>query len=146
MLKLKPTKVLDFEPSMIAKDKDDECILMIDVRASDFFALTDINILKMENYQEIPFLMFVNSNIIRIFKSPNFEEILRLDTKKILNFYDQEISTKTISKSYLKGLISAWLDDLAYYWKSQQPPQKEAINNIGLLNKLLHGQTWELEL
>jgi hypothetical protein len=74
MLDIKPTTVLDFDPSIVALDKDDQPILMIDVRSSDFFALTDINILKMENYQHIPYLMFVNSNVIRIFKTQVLRE------------------------------------------------------------------------
>jgi hypothetical protein len=145
MVQLQPTKVLDFDPSIVAKNKDDEPILMIDVRAADFYALTDINILKMENYKHIPFLMFVNSNVIRIFKTPNFEEVLRLNTKETLKFYAIEITRKWVSTSFTMGMIEAWLRDLAYHWKSENPPHQEEIKNIGLLDHLTNGTTRELE-
>lgn len=145
MLEIQPTQVLDFDPSIVALDKDDQPVLMIDVRSSDFFALTDINILKMENYQHIPFLMFVNSNVIRIFKTPNFEEILRLDTKETLKFYGEKITQKRIYTSYLMGLIEGWLRDIAYHWKSEIPPHQEEIQKIGLLDYLTDGTTRELD-
>jgi hypothetical protein len=145
MLDIKPTTVLDFDPSIVALDKDDQPILMIDVRSSDFFALTDINILKMENYQHIPYLMFVNSNVIRIFKTPSFEGILRLNTKETLTFYATEINKKRVSTSFIMTLIQAWLRDLAYHWKSEIPPHQEEIQKIGLLDYLIDGITTELD-
>jgi hypothetical protein len=145
MLEIKPTTVLDFDPSIVALDKDDQPVLMIDVRSSDFFALTDINILKMENYQHIPYLMFVNSNVIRIFKTPSFEEILRLNTKETLTFYATEINKKRVSTSFIMTLIQAWLRDLAYHWKSEIPPHQEEIQKIGLLDYLIDGITTELD-
>jgi hypothetical protein len=145
MLDIQPTKVLDFDPSIVALDKDDQPVLMIDVRSSYFFALTDINILKMEAYQHIPFLMFVNSNVIRIFKTPSFEEILRLDTKETLSFYGEKITKQRIYTSYLMGLIEGWLRDLAYHWKSEIPPHHEEIKKIGLLDYLVDGTTRELD-
>ncbi len=145
MLEIKPTTVLDFDPSIVALDKDDQLILMIDVRSSDFFALTDINILKMEDYQHIPYLMFVNSNVIRIFKTPSFEEILRLNTKETLTFYATEITRNRVSKSFIMRLIQAWLRDLAYHWKSEIPPHQDEFKKIGLLNYLTNGTTRELD-
>ena len=145
MLEIAPTKVLDFAPSIVAKDKNDQPILMIDVRASDFYALTDINILKMEDYQHIPFLMFVNSHAIRIFKTTNFTEVLRLNTRETLKFYAHQVTKDRISTSFVMRLIQAWLRDLAYHWKSEIPPQMEAIKQIGLLDYLANGTTRELE-
>ncbi|MFM7371566.1 MAG: hypothetical protein ACKO2Z_28010, partial [Sphaerospermopsis kisseleviana] len=69
---IKPPTAIDFDPAIVAKDKDDQPILMIDVRFSAMYASPELNILKMEKYQNIPFLMFANSDVIRIFKSPNF--------------------------------------------------------------------------
>lgn len=55
MLKIQPPTVIDFQPAIAAKDKDDKSILMIDVRFSAMYSSPDLNILKMEQYQHIPF-------------------------------------------------------------------------------------------
>ena len=51
MLKIQPPTIIDFQPAIAAKDKDDKYILMIDVRFSAMYSSPDLNILKMEQYQ-----------------------------------------------------------------------------------------------
>jgi hypothetical protein len=119
---------------------------LIDInRAEDIkYILTDI--LKMEAYQYIPFLMFVNSNVMRIFKSPTFTEIGRFDTKQVLAFYDPESIEGIIYQSTLITLIQAWLHDLSYHWKSENPPYIEQMKEIGLFALFVDGTTEELDL
>ena len=146
MLKIQPPTVIDFQPAITAKDKDDKSILMIDVRFSAMYSSPDLNILKMEQYQHIPFLMFVNSNVMRIFKSPTFTEVARLDTKKVLEHYDPGSIEGIIYQSTLITLTQSWLRDLAYHWKSETPPYIEEMKEIGLFTLLFDGMTEELEL
>ena len=145
MLKIQPPTVIEFSPSIVAKDKDEEHILMIDVNFSGMYSSPELNILKMEKYQHIPFLMFANSNVIRTFKSPNFAEIARFDTKTVLGFYNPKSIERIIFQSTLITLIKAWLHDLAYHWKSENPPYIEEMKEIGLYDLLFDGSTEELE-
>jgi hypothetical protein len=146
MLKIQPPTIIDFYPSIVAKDKDDQSILIIDVRFSAMYSSPEMKILKMEQYQHIPFLMFVNSNVMRIFKSPTFTEVARLDTKKILGHYNPKSIQGIIYQSTLITLTQSWLRDLAYHWKSQTPPYIEEMKQIGLFTLLCDGTTEELEL
>jgi hypothetical protein len=146
MLKIQPPTVIDFQPAIAAKDKDDQPILMIDVRFSGMYSSPDLNILKMEEYQDIPFLMFVNSNVMRLFKSPTLAEVARFDTKNVLAYYDPDSIEGIIYQSTLITLIQSWLRDLAYHWKSETPPYIEKIKEIGLFTLLFDGTTEELEL
>ncbi|MTJ09327.1 MULTISPECIES: hypothetical protein [unclassified Anabaena] len=146
MLKIQPPTAIDFHPSIVAKDQDEQPILMIDVRFSGMYSSPDLHILKMEQYQHIPFLMFVNSHVMRIFKSPTFTEVARFDTKKILGYYDPESIEGIIYQSTLITLTQSWLRDLAYHWKSATPPYIEEMKEIGLFTLLFDGTTEELEL
>jgi hypothetical protein len=146
MLKIQPPTAIDFYPAIVAKDKDDHPILMIDVRFSGVYSSPDLDILKMEAYQYIPFLMFVNSNVMRIFKSPTFTEIARFDTKQVLAFYNPKSIEGIIYQSTLVILIQVWLHDLSYNWKSENPPYIEEMKEMGLFAPLLDGTTEELDL
>ena len=146
MLKIQPPTIIDFYPSIVAKDKDDKSILIIDVRFSAMYSSPDLKILKMEQYQHIPFLMFVNSHVMRIFKSPTFTEVARLDTKKVLGYYNPKSIEGIIYQSTLITLIQSWLRDLAYHWKNETPPYIEEMKEIGLFTLLFDGTTEELDL
>jgi hypothetical protein len=47
-------------------------------------------------------------------------------------------------ESYLLTLVEAWLRDLAYHWKSEDPPGSEELGRAGLLEKLEGGTTQRL--
>ncbi|MBC5794254.1 hypothetical protein H5968_03605 [Sphaerospermopsis sp. LEGE 00249] len=143
---IKPPTAIDFDPAILVKDKDEQPILMIDVRFSAMYASPELDILKMEQYQNIPFLMFANSDVIRIFKSPNFAEVSRLETKKVLGFYSPKSIEVIIYQFTLITLLQSWLRDLDYHWKSENPPYIEEMKEIGLFALLDDITTEELQL
>ncbi|NES99578.1 MAG: hypothetical protein F6K61_03210 [Sphaerospermopsis sp. SIO1G1] len=146
MLKIQPPTAIDFDPAIVAKDRDNKPVLMIDVRFSSMYGSPELDIFKMEEYQHIPFLMFANSNVIRIFKSPDFAEVNRLETKKVLGFYDGSSIEGIIYQFTLITLLQSWLRDLDYHWKSENPPYLEEIKAIGLLALLEDITTEDLQL
>jgi hypothetical protein len=83
---------------------------------------------------------------MRIFKSPTFTEVARLDTKNVLKHYDVGSIEGIIYQSTLITLTQSWLRDLAYHWKSETPPYIEEMKEIGLCTLLFDGTTEELEL
>jgi len=44
-----------------------------------------------------------------------------------------------VFESYLLTLVEAWLRDLAYHWKSEDPPGSEELGKAGLIEKLEGG-------
>ena len=83
---------------------------------------------------------------MRIFKSPTFLEVARLDTKKVLGHYNPKSIEGIIYQSTLITLTQSWLRDLAYHWKNETPPYIEKMQEIGLFTLLFDGTTEELEL
>jgi hypothetical protein len=58
--------------------------------------------------------------------------------------YDPEFPRERVFESYLLTLVEAWLRDLAYHWKSENPPGSEELGRAGLLEKLEGGTTQRL--
>lgn len=67
--------------------------------------------------------------------------IVRLETPRILQHYDPEFPKLRVFESYLLTLVEAWLRDLAYHWKSENPPGAEELRRAGLLEKIEGGTT-----
>lgn len=94
--------------------------------------------------QLIPFAMLVTPENIQIFQwnGKNLSKpIVCLQTADILSYYEPEFRNKRIFRLYLTTLVEAWLRDLAYHWKSQNPPASQELAAISLLEKLAGGTT-----
>ena len=70
--------------------------------------------------------------------------IVHLDTPEILRHYDPEFPRERMFEPYLLTLVEAWLRDLAYHWKSEDPPGSEELGRVGLLERLEGGTTQRL--
>lgn len=144
-MQLSLVKNADFDPEIEVFDKDDNKIMFVDVRYSPLFVSEDLKLHHLEDYQHVPFLMFVNREKIKIYDSATFQVIFRFNTRDILSFYDPKYDGSFISQSYLIVFIQAWLRDFAFHWKSPHPPAMTEIEKIGLLEKLDNGMTMELD-
>lgn len=69
------------------------------------------------------------------------EPVLRLDTPQVLSHYDPDFAGKRIFEFYLLTLVEAWLDDLAYHWKSPVPPGSDELKATGFLSRVEGGTT-----
>ena len=144
-MQLSLVKNADFNPEIVVLDKDDNQIMFVDIRFSPLFVSEELKIHHLEDYQHVPFLMFVSREKIKIYDSATFQVIFRFNTREILSFYDPKFEEKKISQSYLIVFIKAWLSDFAYRWKSPHPPAMTEIEKIGLLEKLDNGLAKELD-
>jgi hypothetical protein len=93
----------------------------------------------------IPFAMFVDLENIYLFRWDGAHlsgPICTLKSSEILGRYDAEFDNKRIFEPYLTTLVEAWLRDLAYHWKSDQPPAAEQLAAVGLLPLLEGGDTY----
>ena len=140
-------KNVDFDPDIVVKDKDDRPMMFVHVRSYRTFSSEDLTIHHLEDYQHVPFLMFVNLKQIRIYQSGNYQPVMILKTEEFLSFYAPTYQEyKVIFQDYLVGLVNSWLSDLSYHWKSKNPPFQKQINEIGLTSLLENGfleKIWE---
>ncbi len=93
---------------------------------------------------KIPFALLADLDQIRLYSrrdEETAEQSWTSPTARILECYDPEFDQKPIFGDYLRGLIQAWLRDLAYHWKSATPPAQEEMASIGLLGRLKGGTT-----
>jgi hypothetical protein len=143
---------IDF-PDIVALDKNEQIILIAEVKGLPFnfqeIKAKQYGILQMIDYLQaakivIPFAMLVDVNKILIFQwdGNNLSEpIISLNTADVLSHYEPKFRDKRIFSLYLKGLIEAWLRDLAYHWKSAIPPFTKEMTEIDLLQLLEDGTT-----
>jgi len=153
---------LPIEADIIALDKDDRIVVLIEVKiiqAQETAAkqrITDRALEQIKNFLSklsekkvvIPYSMIVTLENIIVFKivfkwdgTVLSEAVLSLKTADILHYYDSKLGDRRIFEPYLTRLIEAWLRDLAYNWKSEIPPASEQIAAIGLLPLLAGGTT-----
>lgn len=138
---------------ILAKDVDDRIVLLVKVQPNK---AEDKSVQQfIETWQTmkvlIPFAMFVDFNKIWIYKrqyldwtgdlskaltTVDVELVKTFNTIDILSFYEKDFANKTILKRYFITLVEAWIRDLAYEWKSDNPPGSEDLKQIGLLHTL----------
>jgi hypothetical protein len=75
---------------------------------------------------------------IKIFQwdGEKLENIYSFPTHEVLSEYDSEFSNKRIFEYYLETLLEGWLRDLAYSWKTDNPPKSQELRQIGFVEKL----------
>lgn len=127
-----------------AWDKNGNKLLVSKVRArnivEDITAKVE-NILKFEYEQNkiiIPYAMTATREEIKIFQwdGKKLENIYTFPTHEIMSEYDSEFSHKRIFEYYLETLVEGWLRDLAYNWKTENPPKSQELKQIGFVEKL----------
>ncbi|MBE9187416.1 hypothetical protein IQ270_22865 [Microcoleus sp. LEGE 07076] len=149
---------LPIDADIIALDKDDRIVVLIEVKinqAKEKAAtqrIIDSALKQIKHFLSklseknvvIPYAMIVTLEDIIVFKWDGTvlsEAVLSLKTPDILHYYDSKLGDQRIFVPYLTRLIEAWLRDLAYNWKSEIPPASEHIAAIGLLPLLAGGTT-----
>lgn len=138
---------------IIAFSENNEPILLVEVKSNELKnknnSYTQKAIKQLTSYLNatdklIPFAMLVTPEIIQIFQWDGVNlsnPIVCLQTADVLTYHEAEFKSKRIFHLYLTTLIEAWLRDLAYHWKSQNPPAIKELEAIGLLEKLANGTT-----
>jgi hypothetical protein len=127
-----------------AWDKNGNKLLVSKVRSRDI--VEDITakleeILKFEcehNKVIVPYAMTATREEIKIFQwdGEKLENIYSFPTHEVLSEYDSEFSNKRIFEYYLETLLEGWLRDLAYSWKTDNPPKSQELRQIGFVEKL----------
>ncbi len=130
-------------------DRENHAVALIQVKAHSVGdRWTTILPRQLASFGErIPFVLTIDPNNIALYRSEAenlVEPIVKLDTRQVLQHYDPEFPKKRVFESYLLTLVEAWLRDLAYHWKSDNPPGAEELREAGLLEKVEGGTTQRL--
>ncbi len=130
-------------------DREDHTVALVEVKAHPVERWTTILPRQLAKFAEdVAFVLTIDPNSIQLYRSGGEslgEPIVRLDTRQVLQHYDPGFAGKRVFESYLLTLVEAWLRDLAYHWKSEDPPGSEELGRAGLLEKLEGGTTQRLE-
>ncbi len=135
----------DYADAIIAVDKDDEPLILVETKPmKDAARLGVPQLLKHLQKTDIPFGIFADFEEIRIFPRDfvdPFSPLCVLKTADVLCRYEPEFREKRIYSSYFDTLIESWLDDFAFHWKSEHPPGSEEMKALGLSERLAGGMT-----
>ncbi len=129
-------------------DRENHAVALVEVKAHPVERWATILPRQLAKFAErVAFVLTIDPNCIQLYRSGGEslgEPIVRLDTRQVLQHYDPEFPRKRVFESYLLTLVEAWLRDLAYHWKSEDPPGSEELGRAGLLEKLEGGTTQRL--
>ena len=129
----------------IVVDKENHAIALIEVKTRHPENWTTIVQRLLAAFDEpVAFVLTIDLDSIQLYRSGGVsvgEPIVHLDTMQVLGHYDPELPKQHLFESYLLTLVEAWLRDLAYHWKSENPPGVEELRMAGLLEKLDGGTT-----
>ncbi len=129
-------------------DRENHTVALVEVKAHPVERWATILPRQLAKFAErVAFVLTINPNCIQLYRSGGEslgEPIVRLDTRQVLQHYDPEFPRERVFESYLLTLVEAWLRDLAYHWKSEDPPGSEELGKAGLIEKLEGGTTQPL--
>jgi hypothetical protein len=129
-------------------DRENHTVALVEVKAHPVEKWATILPRQLAKFAErVAFVLAIDPNFIQLYRSGGEnlgEPIVRLETRQVLQHYDPEFPRERVFEPYLLTLVEAWLRDLAYHWKSEDPPGSEELGKAGLLDKLEEGNTQRL--
>jgi len=144
---------------IVVDDRHGRPVALVEVRtsiASDEILQECVSQLD-HSHPSILFGIFVDLEDIHIFKrdvrTRTFFPYVKLSTRMVLTHYDPDFAGKDTHygsiaafRGLLETLVTAWLRDLAYQWKSERPPGVEELSPTGLLEMIEGGFARRKEL
>jgi hypothetical protein len=132
----------------VIRDSDDRVVALVEVKAHPVDKWAPILPRQLaKTLEQVGYILRIDPNSISVFRAVGQtlgDPIVHLDTRQILRHYDPEFPAKRVFESYLLTLVEAWLRDLAYHWKSENPPGEDELRKTGLLERLAGGTTQAL--
>lgn len=129
-------------------DRENHPVALVEVKAHPVESWATILSRQLaKSAERIAFVLTIDPNSIQLYRPAGEdlgEPLIHLDTRQVLQHYDPEFAGKRVFEPYLLTLAEAWLRDLAYHWKSENPPGSAELGRTGLLEKLEGGTTQRL--
>ncbi len=127
-------------------DRDNQTVALVQAKArpvGDRWA-TILPGQLSKSAESVDFVLAIDPNMIRLYRwveDTLTGPIVHLDTAQVLQHYDPDFPRRRVFEPYLLTLVEAWLRDLSYHWKSENPPGSEELRSAGLLERLEGGTT-----
>ena len=138
---------------LVAQDREGNPVLIAEIKAypADEPAVRQLLSDLEAADPATPFGMLVDPQTISLYERSGDHSsapVLQLMTADVLRHYDPEfagerprVGNAQFFRDYLGALVEAWLRDLAFRWKSEQPPATKELEDVGLLRRLEEGTT-----
>jgi hypothetical protein len=132
---------------IVVLDKMDRTVAVVEVSAvkdAGADALVRLEAYLQQTDEHLAYAILADLSTIRIFRvygDSLGEEVATLSTVDVAVRYDGAFASKRIFHDYLAAIVNAWLDDIAYRWKSAEPPGDDVLRSIGLAQQLEGGRT-----
>jgi hypothetical protein len=132
---------------ILVLDKMDNAVAVVEVSAVEDADRESRR--RLEEYLQqaaggIRYAILADLSTIRIFRAEGRrlgEELATLATSRVATEYDPAFASKRVFHDYLAEIMNAWLSDVAYHWKSAEPPGMEILRSIGLAHAVSDGST-----
>ena len=130
-------------------DRENHAVALVQVKAHPLGQKwATILPVQLAKYSErVDFVLTIDPDCIHLYgmvEGALVGPIVHFDTAQVLQHYDPDFNNRRVFESYLLTLVEAWLRDLAYHWKSENPPGSEELRRAGLLERLEGGTTQPL--
>ena len=130
---------------VLAHDQRGQAVLMVEVKGipQSHAALEALRHSVARLSPPIPYAMLVDPRDIVLFAwdGKELKELQRLETPRILRHYDPHFGDKRVFEDTLQLLVEAWIRDVAFHWKSAEPPGYRELKAAGLAARLADGTT-----
>ncbi len=130
-------------------DRENHAVALFQVKAQPVGDkwVTILPRLLSKSAERVDYVLAIDPNLIQVYRWAEGTltgPIVQLDTAQVLQNYDPDFPKRRVFESYLLTLVEAWLRDLSYHWKSENPPGAEELRGAGLLERLEGGTTQRL--
>jgi len=135
---------------IVIDDRDDRPLGLVQVKAKVATSeqIEDWRHRLDRSHRSILFGILADPETIWLFKRERgtFASITDLKAREVLGHYapdfagsDTRYGSIQFFREYLETLVSAWLRDFAYHWKSESPPGTADLAGTGLLEGIEGG-------
>jgi hypothetical protein len=139
------------ETDIVMEDQDENLVLIAQVKPGVSTKEEFERFSRRFTKTWLPFGLYVDLEQIRLLSrdsSPLEKPVTTLRTVDVLRAYDPDFKGEErpglipkIFHQYVETLVEAWLRDLAYHWKSNEPPGTAELSTTGLLERIKGGMT-----
>ena len=134
-----------FEADLVAYDPSDRPVLVVEAKARPIEHPREMVKFVVTRVGPIPFVLLADPARLQLYAAGDLAgdegPLAGLDTAAVLTEYDPAWADREVSGFYLVAMVDAWIRDLAFHWRSPEPPGVDALRGTGLLERLAGGTT-----
>ena len=135
-----------FRADLVGYDAADRPVLVVEAKALPIQHPRETLLFLMSRVGPVDFWLLADPVRLQLYRTRDVaagedQPIATLDTEAVLAAYDPTWADRDRSEFYLTALVDAWVRDLAFRWRSPEPPGTAVLQGTGLLERLAGGTT-----